>query len=572
MRRLLAFAVLLGLLAPAALPAKGNRHIEYFESGLRALRFSSWDAAAFWFGRAAQEQPRDGGPPARLSGRNYVPFLPYYYLGYALYKDGKYKEAFTVWDQAEARWQNEFARSKGLDHYRSEIRRHRAHFASAVLPQTMQRIQGYLKEIRSSLDSLGEPGSAQPPAVAAKIAAARDRLPDWETRLQSLGSARDYSAAEGLIYELATTLDYLAGISTCRPVAARTDSWCQEMGFGPAEGTPSSPSPPGARGSRAGVLSNVAFARLATTPAAAPAPTYSWQGRPLTPAQVSWTRELYAHKYALLVAPTYPKGGWKVIDEKHVKVDAYAAALKAFGFEVTTRHEPMDVRSMRTIIWEFFNSHTATSSKKPNLILFHFVGHAVHRDDRGQPKAYLATSETPATNAPIETIASTSLEQGFFNTWYGESSQHMLFTFETCFSGSFVGNTWSPVNPRPFEVGLDNPVAYVLTASDRDEVASSELPLTEALTRAFLGCGVRGSEELTSGFRLLRQIQDVVLDHRLTPQILKSLYGDRVQSGDLALILRNRCPGAPNGLATLGGPAVELASATSTAPTPFAGR
>ncbi|HEY0781412.1 MAG TPA: hypothetical protein VGE98_03080, partial [Thermoanaerobaculia bacterium] len=555
MRRLLTIAFLLSLVGPATLPAKGNRHIEFFESGLRALRTSSWDAAAFWFARAAQEQSRDGGPPARLSGRNYVPFLPYYYLGYALYKDGKYKEAFTVWDQTEARWQNELARSKGLDHYRREIRRHRAHFASAVLPQTTRRIERYLAAIRSSLDSLCEPGPPPPPAVAEKIAAARDRLPAWQGELQGLGSAQDLNAAEDLIQQLASTLDYLAGISTCRPAAARGDSWCQEMGFGPAEATPSSPPPPGARGSRFGARPTVAFARLATTPPVAPAPTYSWQGRSLTPAEVSWTRGLYAHKVALLVAPTYPKGVFKVIDENHKKVDAYAAALTAQGFEVTTRHEPMGAVAMTKIISDFFTQHLFTRSSKPDLILFHFVGHAIHRDDGGRPFAFLATSETPGAKAPIEEIARTSLAQGFFNQWYGLEAKHLLFTFETCFSGSFVGNTWCTFNPRPFEVGIDKPVSYVLTASDRDELASAELPLTEALTRAFLGCTVHGDEELTSGFLLLRHIQGVVLAHQLNPQILKSLRGDGVQSGDLALILRNRCPGAPDPIATLGRPA-----------------
>ncbi len=78
-----------------------------FGEGFRSIQRQDWITAAQWMWEAEKQWPEDG-ESTRTTGRYYVPYLPRYYLGLALYRLGCYEDAleqfnFSILTQREIR-------------------------------------------------------------------------------------------------------------------------------------------------------------------------------------------------------------------------------------------------------------------------------------------------------------------------------------------------------------------------------------------------------------------------------------------------------------------------------------
>lgn len=70
--------------------------------------------------QALEMQPEDG-QPVRLYGTRYYNYLPSYYLGLALYKQGKCDEALKAWDDSlNAGHVQQYRQFTDLQKYRDE--------------------------------------------------------------------------------------------------------------------------------------------------------------------------------------------------------------------------------------------------------------------------------------------------------------------------------------------------------------------------------------------------------------------------------------------------------------------
>lgn len=72
---------------------------ESFSQGIRAYRASNWRATAVLMQQALQQQPRETGR-VQITGNETVPYLPSYYLGEALLRQGDCAGATTAFERA----------------------------------------------------------------------------------------------------------------------------------------------------------------------------------------------------------------------------------------------------------------------------------------------------------------------------------------------------------------------------------------------------------------------------------------------------------------------------------------
>jgi len=91
------FVLMIALLAGSALPSDSKKPKEFSE-GIKALDREDWAKSAELMSKAASAE-RDDGALTRIYGTRFEPYLPFYFWGLALYKQGKCPEALTQWEQ-----------------------------------------------------------------------------------------------------------------------------------------------------------------------------------------------------------------------------------------------------------------------------------------------------------------------------------------------------------------------------------------------------------------------------------------------------------------------------------------
>jgi hypothetical protein len=73
-----------------------------FKDGIRAFDYGKWPELVSAMRRAIAEQPRATGDNVKIYGMNFAPYIPHYFLGLGLYRQGDCKGAREAFDQAEA--------------------------------------------------------------------------------------------------------------------------------------------------------------------------------------------------------------------------------------------------------------------------------------------------------------------------------------------------------------------------------------------------------------------------------------------------------------------------------------
>jgi cytochrome c-type biogenesis protein CcmH/NrfG len=97
LRRLgLGFAGLIISLSPLA---AAGRYPEEFTKAIQAQDQKDWARSAELLREALQRQPEDG-VRVKIYGTRFQSYLPYYYLGLALFKQKLCSEALQEWDQS----------------------------------------------------------------------------------------------------------------------------------------------------------------------------------------------------------------------------------------------------------------------------------------------------------------------------------------------------------------------------------------------------------------------------------------------------------------------------------------
>ncbi len=94
----IAIIALAAALAGSGLNAAPTKKPKEFSAGIKAFDREDWAKGAELMSKAASQQ-REDGEVTRIYGTRFEPYLPLYFRGLALYKQGKCAEALAQWEQ-----------------------------------------------------------------------------------------------------------------------------------------------------------------------------------------------------------------------------------------------------------------------------------------------------------------------------------------------------------------------------------------------------------------------------------------------------------------------------------------
>ena len=243
----------------------------------------------------------------------------------------------------------------------------------------------------------------------------------------------------------------------------------------------------------------------------------------------------YQASYALLIGVSDYTAGWpdlQSVPEELVKV---STSLADRGFEITQLHNPT-TDELSQGFKDFINRH---GYKRDNRLLFFFSGHGYTRDNG--KKGYLVPSDAPDPRRD---------EEGFLRKSYPMTdllalarnieSNHALFLFDSCFSGTIFQTRALPDKPPLIDLLTSKPVRQFITAGD----AGEEVPANSVFTPAFIdaleyGLGDLNGDGYVTGTELGLYLQSEVSLHvKQTPQFGK-ITDYELSRGDFVFELAN---------------------------------
>lgn len=157
------------------------------------------------------------------------------------------------------------------------------------------------------------------------------------------------------------------------------------------------------------------------------------------------TVDLYQGSYALLISESNYRGGakkgWTVLDHQSAEVDALSSVLRQQGFHVT-RVKDATSSELRDLLRKFM---LTVGDQPNNRIVVVFSGHGYTNADS---LGYVVPIDAPAPAFdPTEFQIKAIPMQDITDLAREAHAKHMLFLFDSCFSGSIFMTKSKPDRP-----------------------------------------------------------------------------------------------------------------------------
>ncbi|TAY14025.1 caspase family protein [Rhizobium leguminosarum] len=168
-------------------------------------------------------------------------------------------------------------------------------------------------------------------------------------------------------------------------------------------------------------------------------------------------------------------------------------------------------------------------------VFVYIAAHGESRDE-GTPLGYLLPIDAVEQDAPKTDMAAKALSMLMFSAWaQSPDPRHMLFVFDSCFSGAFFGNRGQAVAPGPigkttgtpnaegFAIGPDGKL--VPPPPDNDGLESSDYALSGqpmSRGRQFLAAG--DTSDTVPGKSVIAQLISEILDDKVSRAQMNADY------------------------------------------------
>lgn len=187
----------------------------------------------------------------------------------------------------------------------------------------------------------------------------------------------------------------------------------------------------------------------------------------------------YSASYALIIEMSdYPPGPWPDLDSIPAELNAVEHLLREQGVSSITRLRNLDVTQLRTGFEAFI--HGFGAEKDARLIVF-YAGHGYTTADG---TAYLVPAMQSDPQIDMGSFSRDALSMDQVVSWARQfESKHVLFFFDSCFSGSIFLQR-GPVETRRWISKLTQaPVRYFITAGSAHETVPARSELVPELIR-----------------------------------------------------------------------------------------
>lgn len=177
--------------------------------------------------------------------------------------------------------------------------------------------------------------------------------------------------------------------------------------------------------------------------------------------------DLYKESYALLIGIDDYTAGWPDLSGVAKDIEDVKKALEKSGFQITMSRNPDRAKLIGTV--ESFISKYGHEPE--NRLLFYFAGHGhTVKLATGVEMGYIVPADAPNPNSNEQGFKDTAIDmQQFENFAQRIECKHVLFMFDSCFSGSIFALSRSGV-PEVISYKTAMPVRQFMTSGSADEL------------------------------------------------------------------------------------------------------
>ncbi len=197
---------------------------------------------------------------------------------------------------------------------------------------------------------------------------------------------------------------------------------------------------------------------------------------------------LYSGSYALLIGVSDYTGGWRDLPGVAQDIEAVSAALREDSFQITKVMNPTRA-SLTQAIEDFISQY---GEQNDNRLLIYFAGHGeTLTTPDGRQLGYIVPADAPPSRNQAAFKRTAISMQAVDNYAQQIVAKHVLFVFDSCFSGMLFDVLRRSGPPPVISLKATQPVRQFITAG----TASQEVP-DQSLFRQYFVRGLRGDADL----------------------------------------------------------------------------
>jgi uncharacterized caspase-like protein len=253
------------------------------------------------------------------------------------------------------------------------------------------------------------------------------------------------------------------------------------------------------------------------------------------------TIDLYSGSYALVIGVSDYTAGWKKLPGVRQDVEAVSAVLRQHGFQVTTVMSPTSA-GMTQAIQDFVSQY---GEQKDDRLLIYFAGHGetLTTSDNRQLGYLVPADAPPSRNSATFKRLAISM-QAIDNYAQQIEAKHVLFVFDSCFSGMLFDSLRRGGPPPVISMKATQPVRQFITAG----TSSQEVP-DRSIFRQYFVHGLNGEADnnrdgYITGTELGDYLQDRVTNYSNNTQTPQSgkIRQEKLDKGDFVFLVPNGRP------------------------------
>jgi len=192
------------------------------------------------------------------------------------------------------------------------------------------------------------------------------------------------------------------------------------------------------------------------------------------------TLPIYDKSYALIIGNSH-YDNWKKLTSVQKEVEDIESALEKRGFTVD-RKSNLSGKEIREAFDNFINQYGFT---KNNRLLVYFAGHGDTQSSNDERRGYIIGRDTPTFSQDPHTFKRSAVSMNEIESYAVRiESKHVLFIFDSCFSGSIFEVRGRISHPEPILSYTSRPVRQFITSGSADEVVPGKSDFATYFLRA----------------------------------------------------------------------------------------
>ncbi len=245
--------------------------------------------------------------------------------------------------------------------------------------------------------------------------------------------------------------------------------------------------------------------------------------------------ELYVKSHALLIGVSDYTAGWDDLDSIPDELDSVEQVLIEQGFEVDRVYDP-DSDQLEQAFEDFLDDHGYDPA---NRLLIYYSGHGYTRKTKQGLRGYLVPADAPDPRVEERSFLRKALAMSNIENWARlMEARHVLFVFDSCFSGTIFKTRGLPDIPPHISARTAKKVRQFITAGGADEVVPAASVFTPSFVRALRGEGDTNRDGYVTGVELGVFLHDRIVGYQTgqTPQFGK-IKDPNLDEGDFVFTL-----------------------------------